>query len=144
MKLDWRWQAIFYNDNLEGDDAVFITQPEDDRYSKHDDNAEWNPSSYRDFLEYFKDHKDELKEFRLFNKNGPAVIVDFYDKNHPFIRGQAKFIGDVTDAQPIYYRKMENTVINGKFGEPKIKAYVVGFQCKDANGKNFQQTVEVE
>ena len=142
MKLEWRWQAVFYNDKLDGDDAVFITQPEDDRYSKHDDNADWNPSAYRDFLDYFNEHKEELKEFRLFNKNGPAVVVDFHDRKHPFIRGEARMFDRVEDSQPIYYRKMENTVVNGRFGEPRVRAYVVGFQGK-VNGKNVQQTVEV-
>ena len=145
MKLDWRWQAIFYNENLEDDDAVFITQPEDDRYSKHDDNADWNPSSYRDFLDYFKGHKDELYQFRLFNKNtNSEVVVDFSDLNKPYIIGEATlYDGYLANAQPVYYRKMKNEAINGVFGEPQVQSYVVGFQGQLENGKNFQHTIEV-
>ena len=46
MNLDWKWEARFL-------DGKVITQPDDDKYSKHDDSKEWNPSSYRDFLDYF-------------------------------------------------------------------------------------------
>ena len=35
-----------------------IIQPDDDRYSKYDPEAEWNPSSFRDFQDYFDEHKD--------------------------------------------------------------------------------------
>ena len=57
MKLDWLWTACFYDEKKIAEDGndrnayTYIKQPPDDRYSKHDDSADWNPSSYRDFLE---------------------------------------------------------------------------------------------
>ena len=144
MKFNWLWQAVFINKNLQDDNFVIITQPEDDRYSKHDDNAKWNPSSYRDFLDYFKDHRDELYQFRLFNKEtNEQVVVDFSDMNRPYIVGEKIPEKRLLNVQPIYYRKMENVVVNGEFGEPRLSCYVVGFQGNLNNGDNFQQTVAV-
>lgn len=154
MKLNWLWEACFYNDKLEDDDAVFISQPPDDRYSKHDDNAEWNPSSYRDFLDYFNEHKDELQYFKLKKVGSDEYVIVHFEKDGPYICKFNKLPGKeyeyccehledgVTDAQPIYYREMQNTSVNGVFGEPECIAYVVGFQGKK-DGKNYQQVVRV-
>lgn len=141
MKLSWIWQAMFYD----GDEVHTITQPEDDRYSKHDDSAEWNPSSYRDFLDYFEEHKDELKFFNLGNLEKLNIVsVNFVNRKHPRIEGYGNnYLGELDDAQPIYYRQMQNTAVNGVFGEPKVVAYVVGYQGKDKNGRNIQRTLRI-
>lgn len=151
MKLNWLWEACFYNGKLAEDDPVYIIQPPDDKYSKHNDKAEWNPSSYRDFLDYFKDHKDELQWFRL-KKSGETcyVVVNFRKNGYVSIFStdggdSVKMLVEPTKirhAQPIYYREMQNTSVNGVFGEPECIAYVVGFQGKK-DGKNYQQVVRV-
>lgn len=151
MKLNWLWEACFYNGKLAEDDPVYIIQPPDDKYSKHNDKAGWNPSSYRDFLDYFKDHKDELQWFRL-KKSGKTcyVVVNFRKNGYVSIFStdggdSVKMLVEPTkirNAQPIYYREMQNTSVNGVFGEPECIAYVVGFQGKK-DGKNYQQVVRV-
>ena len=152
MKLNWLWEACFYDENS-GKEAVYIVQPPDDRYSKHNDSAEWNPSSYRDFLDYFKCHKDELRYFKLEKDSGNEYVVVDFSNDSPYICKCRKVGEDfkyyyepttegVTDAQPIYYREMQNTSVNGVFGEPECIAYVVGFQGKK-DGKNYQQVVRV-
>lgn len=137
----WRWHAHFSNGKV-------IIQPEDDKYSKHDDNKDWNPSSFRDFLDYFNDHKDKLTSFGLVNKEKRQAVLVRFD------RGSIKMFSykdgdlDVTpinkeekklsEVQPIYFRKMQNKAINGVFGEPEVIAYTIGYQGHDENGKNVK------
>ena len=43
--LKYLWEATFK-------DGTMISQPPDERYSKHDDTAEHNPSAFRDILDH--------------------------------------------------------------------------------------------
>jgi len=141
MKLDWRWQARFA-------DGKVICQPPDDKYSKHDDSKDWNPSSYRDFLDYFDGGKKELLSFGIVNAEDNEVAIVRFDWKEPYIftyhdgDDRVKIVHDgpegLSDLQPIYYREMQNTVIDGKFGEPKVVAYNIGYQGKDKSGKNVK------
>ena len=143
MKLDWLWQARFA-------DGKVICQPPDDKYSKHDDTKDWNPSSYRDFLEYFDNGNRELESFGVVNtKNQSVVVIRFdVDKSKPYIYSyndiarEKDYIHHETqelhDIQPIYYRGMQNTVVNGKFGDPKVISYNIGYQGKNQFGKNVK------
>lgn len=152
MKLNWLWCAEFC-------DGKTICQPEDDKYSKHNPDADWNPSAFRDFLDYFGDNKDKLVSFTLKNSNTGEEVSVCFDDNSPFItilppdEGKEPSImgifGDSADAgclynvRPIYYREMENLSVNGVFGKPRVAAYVVGFQWQDSNGKNKQRIVRI-
>lgn len=141
MKFDWLWQAHFA-------DGKVIKQPEDDRYSKHDDLADWNPSSFRDFLEYFNDGEHKLSSFGLVNEKTQQVVVVRLDMDKPKMFSYKN--GDVgvtpihkemqllKHVQPIYYRAMRNTVIDGKFGEPEVEAYCIGYQGKNKDGQNVK------
>lgn len=55
------WTAIFA-------DGTHIHQPPDDRYSKHDDMAEYNPSAFRDILDKMQESK--LVGFDLSSTDG--------------------------------------------------------------------------
>ena len=44
--MKYKWVARFKKKT--------ISQPSDDRYSKYDPKSEYNPSSFRDFLDYFE------------------------------------------------------------------------------------------
>ena len=61
-KFKYLWSARFANGHT-------ITQHPQDLYSKHNPESAYNPSSFRDFLDYAEKHPDvQVVEFRLFNK----------------------------------------------------------------------------
>ena len=149
MRFDWLWQARFM-------DGTVICQPEDDKYSKHDDNADWNPSSFRDFLDYFDNGKNKLSSFGIVNGRTGDVVVVRFDNDLPYMFKYHKGDKDVVhihsarvecfkmySAQPIYYREMKNTVVDGVFGKPEVQAYVIGYQGQDRNGHNIQYKYRV-
>ena len=133
-----------------------IIQPDDDRYSKYDPEAEWNPSSFRDFQDYFDEHKDELVGFSLISGDG-TYSVDFTKEGHPTIKKKVKgknWASDkevilsrekraLSDIRVIYYRKMEMTIKNGLASSPEVLGYVLGYQGLDENGNNRQKTITV-
>ena len=47
-KFKYLWRAVFQKKT--------ITQHPEDKYSRHNPDAEWNPSSFRDFQNYFDNH----------------------------------------------------------------------------------------
>lgn len=146
MNFSWHWQARFK-------DGKVIVQPDDDKYSKHDDSKDFNPSSFRDFLDYFNKDRDNLESFGITNYKEDKVVVVRFDENEIRLFTYKKGDKDVVvkkkcekleNAQPIYFRKMENTSVNGVFGTPKVVSYTIGFQGTDKNGKNAQYLLEVE
>jgi len=141
------WRATFEHKT--------ITQHPEDRYSKFDQNAEYNPSSFRDFIDYFEVHKDELKKFELISKEN-VFVIDFSDKEKPVIyRDRYGRYGrsshtilhkekrPLHDIRVIYYRQCECEMRNGRFGFPRVNSYVVGYQGLDENGHNRQKQITV-
>lgn len=142
MKYKYRWFAQFKNKT--------ITQDPEDKYSKHDDNASWNPTSFRDFMEYFEEHPDELMVFTLAGDRN-AIEIDLAN-GKPVVRGLNAW-GDnieeeevldeadehLDDIRIIYYRKMECAVDGGVMGEPMVIGYVVGYQGRDRDGRNVKK-----
>lgn len=148
MNLKYRWVALFKK--------KMIKQPLDDKYSKHDPTAEWNPSSFRDFQDYFDEHQNELELFHLISEDADYA-VDLTDPGKPKIletkRG-SHWGADKTailhrekrplsDIRIIYYRKMELKVINGQASSPEVSGYVLGYQGTDKNGNNRQKVITV-
>lgn len=141
MKFNWLWHAHF-------SDGKVIVQPEDDKYSKHDDNKDWNPSSFRDFLDYFNENRDKLTSFGLVNREKRQAVLVRFDRDEISMFSYKDGDLDVTpikketerlvDAQPIYYRRMQNKAVNGVFGEPEVLSYTIGYQGRDKNGKNVK------
>lgn len=148
MNLKYRWIAIFKH--------KIIKQPADDRYSKHDPSKEWNPSSFRDFQDYFDEHQDELDIFHLISDDADYA-VDLTDPGKPKILetkrgshwGADKTVilhrekRPLSDVRIIYYRKMEMKVINGQASSPEVVGYVLGYQGTDKNGNNRQKVITV-
>lgn len=148
MNLKYRWVALFKE--------KMIKQPLDDRYSKHDPTAEWNPSSFRDFQDYFDEHQNELGLFHLISEDADYA-VDLTDQSKPKILetkrgshwGADKTVilhrekRPLSDVRIIYYRKMEMKVINGQASSPEVVGYVLGYQGTDKNGNNRQKTITV-
>lgn len=148
MNLKYRWIALFKK--------KMIKQPLDDRYSKHDPTAEWNPSSFRDFQDYFDKHQNDLELFHLISEDADYA-VDLTDPGKPKILetkrgshwGADKTVilhrekRPLSDVRIIYYRKMEMKVINGQASSPEVVGYVLGYQGTDKNGNNRQKTITV-
>lgn len=145
VKFKYLWKATFKN--------RVITQHPEDRYSKYDPKAEHNPSSFRDFQEYFDKHPDELIGFELVSRDAiytvdltrpwcPMIYLDergrWGAEKHTVIHREKRPLRDV---RIIYYRNMENTITNGVFGEPRVIGYVIGYQGIDNNGNNRQKTI---
>lgn len=146
MNLKYKWVARFKN--------KVIRQPDDDRYSKFCPEAEWNPSAFRDFQDYFDGHKDELETFELISKN-ERYMVDFrgskpivtnttttrwgYNK-HSVLHREKR---DLSDVRVIYYRKMQLVIKDGQASSPEVLGYVLGYQGNDANGNNRQKTIYI-
>lgn len=147
-KFKYLWRASFRK--------KVITQHPQDLYSKHDPKAEYNPSSFRDFQNYFDEHKDELDSFGLWSDKD-CYLVDFTKTGHPEIRMLKKgknWASDKTivlhrekrelsNIRPIYYRQMENTIVDGVFGEPRVVGYVLGYQGLDGNGNSRKKMITV-
>ena len=146
-KFKYLWNAVFKK--------KVIKQHPLDLYSKHNPDSEYNPSSFRDFQEYFDEHRDELEEFNLYSPDLGYKVV-FTDRKKPKIIkmeynrwGNLKYIElhrekrELTDVRPIYYRKMEATIVNGAFGEPRVAGYCIGYQGIDNNGNNRQKIINV-
>lgn len=149
MNLKYRWLAVF--------EHKVIGQPEDDRYSKHNPDADWNPSSFRDFQDYFDEHPSELQHFELWGQDD-MYYVDFWtDPKKPMIKHLKKGSSwgsdeetilereksPLKDLRVIYYRNMQMTIKNGQTSSPEVLGYVLGYQGIDKSGKNRQKIITV-
>lgn len=127
--LQYLWSAYFT-------DGQTIHQPSDDRYSKHDPDAEHNPSAFRDFLDksetvaplWFKLYRpmsDPIDFIHLRLDNGlfwiNGTFFKLHDQNvHP------------TDLKVIFYREVKQEYINGEAQEPRVTAFYLGYEGRDA------------
>lgn len=128
----YRWQAIF-------SDGTRITQPDDDRYSKHDPTKEHNPSAFRDVED--KRESTPLVAFVLrdITDDSQAVLLDleariFYVNNMPLkLAGDEQFIYDINSkpAELIYYRTMEQKM-DGR-SKPIVKSHTIGYRYNDVS-----------
>ena len=148
VKFKYLWRANFRK--------KVITQHPQDLYSKHDPKAEYNPSSFRDFQNYFDEHKSELDMFGLWSDKG-CYLVDFTKDGYPIIKmiekgkhwsGDKEIIlhrekRELKDIRVIYFRNMEVQATNGVFSEPRVLSYTLGYQGIDKNGNNRQKTIVV-
>lgn len=139
--LKYLWTAYF-------DDGKVIAQPEDDRYSKHDDAAEYNPSSFRDLLEY--QEKADLIYFDI-NDKVFAYGIDFRDFRFG-INGtwfSLELQDEVlTDRKLVYFREVKRDEHHNADGsvvvdEPRITAYYYGYEGKNAKGENVQKVIKI-
>lgn len=133
-KLKYLWKTTF-------EDGTVIKQPEDDRYSKHSDGAEWNPSAFRDILDYEgSGHVIEL--FELVSNDGTERVgVDL--KTGEFIMNNDKFYledinADVKSRKLVYYRTMMKDVITGN---QSCIAYNFGYEYKNEKLKSEKKII---
>lgn len=134
--LKYLWSAVM-------EDGFVINQPFDDRYSKHDDNAEWNPSAFRDILEYDK----PVSIFMLYEPFTASVwslnlhTGTFY---HNGVKTLQKRAVKPTEPKLVYYRNVEQNYIDGEAQEPEVVEYCFGFEYKKKDGTNGQKLVTLD
>lgn len=136
--LKYLWSALF-------DDGYTLRQPSDDRYSRHDDTADHNPSAFRDILDY------------------PANIITFYLGNKSLIYYVNLLSGEfaigtegavlnsfsmeeepLTDRKLIYFREMHQEFnMNMEGGEPYVNRYCMGYEGKDKDGKVIKKVMYI-
>lgn len=131
----YEWSAMF-------DDGTVITQPQDDKYSKHDDSLEHNPSSFQDILD--KLEESPLASFSLKSVDGAySHILDMTTRVFT-INGSDVHLErpgeDLQDIKLIYYRSMEQRPDEEK---PRVVSYNFGYFGKDANGRNVEKVVTI-
>ena len=146
-KFKYLWRANFIKKT--------ITQHPEDKYSGYNPDAEYNPSSFRDFQNYFDGHSGELISFELVGKDitytvdltrpwCPMIYVDergrWGSEKHTLIHREKRPLRDV---RIIYYRNMEATIVDGIFGEPRVLGYVLGYQGLDENGNSRKKMISV-
>lgn len=143
------WSAVF-------EDGHIIDQPQDDKYSKHDETAEWNPSSFRDLLEY--EEISKLKWFHLLEtKKRSVTIRNGHDvTSHARIWALNAQTGDFYldgvkfrlddwqgDRKLIYFRKMLRDNIDGEWQEPRVASYNFGYEYNE-NGKTVKRIITID
>lgn len=121
--LKYLWQARFANDGV-------ISQPEDDRYSRHDDKAEHNPSAFRDILDYQEKTDIPLVQFSLHSREGEIYAVNILTGEF-FINGSVIMLEqpleELKDRKLIYYRTRRADMITR---EQYVQAYNFGYEGK--------------
>lgn len=145
-QFKYLWSVRFANGHT-------ITQHPQDLYSKHNPESDYNPSSFRDFLDYAEKHPDvPVVDFVLFNKektykvviNTVRPVITYDERNRYGISTKHcelfRCKRDLTNIRPIYFRRMEKNVMTG---ETRILHYVIGFQGNESNGNNYQKTLNV-
>lgn len=143
----YMWQAEFA-------DGRIVKQHPQDLYSKHNPNLPSNPSSFRDFLDYFEQHPDGLRKFVLSSEKQvvsvllpesgkPEIHIDDINRwgsiKHNIFARQKR---PLTNLRPIYYRNMEMELTPGG-QKTRVVGFVVGYQGNDEHGKNVQKVVTV-
>lgn len=129
--LKFLWQAQF-------DDEHIIRQSADDHYSKYDETAEWNPSAFRDIVEYSEDHS--VTYFVLSNDDASEIYMINLISGKFRINGLDFSLEDepLTDRKLIYFREMhQQAELGQEVGEPFVNRYAIGYE-----GKNSKEQIE--
>lgn len=125
-------------------DCTIMEQPPDDKYSKHDDSKEYNPSSFRDVIEYSE--KSPIWGFGIFNPDDENDYFAVRLSDGMFCAGNKEFTlqrpdDKIVDKQVIYYRTMQ---ANMQTGEQRCVAYNIGYKGKDvATGRTTEKVITV-
>ncbi len=134
--LKYLWEATFK-------DGTMISQPPDDRYSKHDDKAEHNPSAFRDLL----DHQEtsELEFFALVGQDRQIYAVSL-DTGEFFVNGTTFMLDqpleELKDRKLIYFRTNR---MNMQTHEQYTHAFNFGYEGKHPeSGKIVKKVITIQ
>ncbi len=133
--LKYLWEATFK-------DGTMISQPPDDRYSKHDDKAEHNPSAFRDLL----DHQEtsELEFFALVGQDRQIYAVSL-DTGEFFVNGTTFMLDqpleELKDRKLIYFRTNR---VNMQTHDQYTHAFNFGYEGKHPeSGKIVKKVITI-
>lgn len=131
--LKYLWSGIFAN-------GVVIDQSADDKYSKHDDEAEWNPSAFRDLLDY--QSVCTLKLFQLGDYSVNLTTGEWVVDNKHFFMDE----NDInSERKLIYFRTMQRLNNDGVWDEePTVVSYTFGYEYKNSKGINQTRTITID
>ncbi len=133
--LKYLWEASYK-------DGTLIRQPIDDKYSKHDDSAEHNPSSFRDLQDY--EAVSPLETFALGGHDRQTYAVslksgEFFVNGTIFMLDQP--LEELLDRKVIYYRTQR---MNLETGEQYTYAYNFGYEGKHPeSGKIVKKVITI-
>lgn len=136
--LKYLWTAYFADNHV-------VQQSPDDKYSKHDENAEHNPSAFRDVIDHL-----EVSPVRLFALSYGEILYGVLLETGIFIANGAEFsIEDqdepLTDRKLIYFREMKkNYVMGGEDQDPFVSAYYFGYEGKNPAGEVVKKLIRIE
>lgn len=129
--LKYLWTAEFK-------DGHVIQQPADDKYSKHDDTKDQNPSAFKDVQEY----DGELLRFSINGVTG-SYALDFSTMKFNFNGSFFWLDGKIKEPKLIFFRNVDWKHINGVAQDPVIVSYSLGYEyLKD--GKTVKRIVTLE
>lgn len=142
-KLKYLWVAYFSSQDV-------LVQPEDDRYSKHDDAAEHNPSAFRDILD--REAKGmRLNSFHLMPSDDDRSLIE-YSVN--LLSGLFTIAGRTfsvhgqnvvpADLKLIFFREVRQETIGGIPRERYISRYFLGWEGRDlVTGDKIKHTIGI-
>ena len=132
--LKYLWEATYKDEHI-------IRQPIDDRYSKHNDSAEHNPSSFRDLQDY--ESKSPLLFFALVGHDRQVYAVNI-ETGEFFVNGTTFYLdqprAELEDRKLIYYRTQRMNIQNG---DQHTEAYNFGYEGKTPTGKVIKKVITV-
>jgi len=142
--LKYLWTAYF-------EDGKIISQPEDDRYSKHDDSFTHNPSAFRDLLDY-----EKVSKLIYFDINDGIFAYGVDLPSGRFGINGTWFSIEDQDA-PLHSRKLvylrevkQDSVFTGSVAAPKVDVqapvvtgYYFGFEGINPKGEKVTKTIKV-
>lgn len=133
-KLKFLWTAVFK-------DGTIIIQPEDDRYSKHDDAAEWNPSAFRDVQD------KGLENVAVFGMSNEKEVYAVNLELGQFSVGDQLFS---LELEPLQKRKLvflrevlQHQVLGEDAGAPYVNRYILGYEGKNSHNKTEKKFIYV-
>jgi len=131
------WSAEF-------DDGHIIRQPADDRYSKHIDGAEWNPSAFRDVVEYGETHN--LTAFVLANSDlSDIFMIDLLNGDFR-VNGIDFSLEDepLKDRKIVFWREMyQNQTLGEELQAPFVNRYILGYEGFNSENKKEQKVIYI-
>lgn len=139
-KLSAWWSAYF-------EDGHVIDQPDDDRYSKHVEGAEHNPSAFRDVIDY--QEKSKLTQFHLI-KGSKIYGIDLEHGTFFLNPGNFEFSFEgqneiLTDRQVIFFREvLQHNTANGGVQPPYVNRYFFGYKGRNEKGQSVEKVLNIE
>lgn len=134
--LKYLWTAYFA-------DGHVIAQRADDKYSKHDDTADWNPSAFRDVLDY--ESVSPLSTFTIgdhLNYHEVDVVNGLFNiENIIFSMEETPLV----DRKLIFFREMmQEFSMDSEPDEPFVNRYCFGYEGKDTDGKTHKKIIYIK